>query len=32
MKVMKEGNNEWKGKTFIFFHKLDFLRLQYIHD
>ena len=32
MKVMKERNKEREGKTFILFHTLNLLRLQYIHD
>ena len=32
MKVMKQKNNEGKGKRCVLFHTLNLLRLQYIHD
>ena len=32
MKVMKERNNEQKGKIRILFNTLNLLRLQYFHD
>ena len=32
MTVIKEGNNERKGKTSTLFHTLNLLRLHYVHD